>query len=151
MTEQEQQEQQAEEEEEMHRALARFAEVDAQSLWANATNQRSQVDSSAGDDDYGIVLAREDITKQISSTSKQSVTATPTPATMSARYESKIRSSPLIQPSDELALMKQGQAASTMSNKKRKLDVIEKDKKRLGVKKLRKPKNEIDALFAGLG
>lgn len=85
--------------------------------------------------------------------------STPKVQTVSGQYESKIRSSPLVLPLDESVEPKRAQIApvAAQQEKKRKMANGDSDRKRpgaakvMGKKKKKKPRNEIDALFAGLG
>jgi len=159
----EEQEQSAREEKEIQEALARFAEVDALELWGGenrATNDTATSSSKAtgfdNTNDMGVVISRN--------TAEQPRLADSTTNVHTQKrldkpsYKSKIRSSPLILSEEEPTRSTEHTSTTpgTPLSKKRKLKLDHGDQKQTSVtsidrKRKKRPKNEIDALFAGLG
>lgn len=155
----EEQERLAREEQEMQDALAKFAEVDAASLWAMdnqgktaTTRENNELD---GTSDIGEVVSRKSTTQEDAARPNVNSSTKKTP--VKAIYESKIRSSPLILSEEESSrpTTTMRKATADLPNTKRKLKSVDSDARQSSAmprkKKKKKSNNAIDALFAGLG
>lgn len=157
----EEQEQLAKDEQEIQEALAKFAEVDALKLWEDNSRLNKHITRPTGDDsgqnetsDTGVVVSRQKVAYQNSAS--PSIELKTTQQSKKTAYKSKITSSPLILSEEDSGnAAKTSKTTTASSIKKRKLELGDNISRQTSQstipRKKKKPKNEIDALFAGLG
>jgi len=156
----EEQEELAREEKEMQDALAKFADVDAASLWEANSHEKTATaggnNELDGTSDIGEIVSRKTTLQEDAASLGVSISAKKkTP--VKAVYQSKIRSSPLILSEEESSKPPKTKrnATAELPKTKRTLKVEDSDAtQHSGIsrkKKKKKSNNAIDALFAGLG